>query len=368
MNTETTPGPLRVGILGAGAVARLHAEAIAASGAGRLVAVSDLDPVRAADLAATASAVVYPDLESMLTEAQLDVLHLCTPPASHAAQAVAAFAAGVHVVLEKPPALSLTELDEIRDAAARADRQLVIVFQQRTGSAASHVKALLDSGALGRPFLAICHTLWHRAEDYYSVPWRGSWDTEGGGTTLGHGIHQLDLLAYLVGEWSSVSGALWRLDRDVETEDTSIATITFENGAIASMVTSVLSARQTSYVRIDTELATIEVEHLYGHSRANWNITASPHVDPAVAASWEFPDEDIPSSHEALIAAAYSTLTTPGALPDLLSSPSRSLEIVSAIYASARTGQTITRAELDSTPALRGSLRSPVRERDGSLR
>ena len=90
----------------------------------------------------------------------------------------------------RPP--SLDELEQMTDAASAAGRELAVVFQQRTGTAAAHVKRLLDSGALGRPLLAQCQTLWYRDAAYFAVPWRGKWETEGGGTTLGHGIHQLD--------------------------------------------------------------------------------------------------------------------------------------------------------------------------------
>lgn len=350
MNTA----PLRVGILGTGAVARLHAEALAPLAAAELVAVSDIDPGQAARFAATHGGVAFPDLERMLADADLDVLHICTPPGVHAEQTITAFAAGAHVVLEKPPALSLAELDTMRTAGERAGRELAIVFQQRTGSAAAAIKKLFDEGAFGRPLLALCQTLWHRGEAYYSAPWRGSWATEGGGTTLGHGIHQIDLLAYLLGDWREVSGTLWRLDRDIETEDASIATIAFAGGALASVVTSVLSPRETSYLRIDTERATIELEHLYGHDRSSWHITG---LD---GEAWSLPDDDVPSGHDALLAAVYESLAAGAPLPSVTENPSRSLEIVTAIYASARLGRGISHAELDATPELRGGLESPV--------
>ena len=147
-------------------------------------------------------------------------------------------------MVEKPPASSLDELDEMRAAAIAADRQLAVVFQQRTGTAAAHVRRLLQDGALGRPLIAVCQTLWYRDADYFAVPWRGKWETEGGGTTLGHGIHQLDLLAFLLGDWASVQGRLWRLDRETQTEDASTATITFANGVVAQVVTSAVSPRE----------------------------------------------------------------------------------------------------------------------------
>lgn len=349
---------LRIGLLGTGGVARLHASAIAARSDARLVAVSDVHPDRAAEFAAEFDAVAVPDLGALL-DSGIDVLHVCTPPGVHADQSIAALERGIHVVLEKPPALSLAELDRILQAEERSTASVAIVFQQRTGSAAAHVKGLFEEGSFGRPLLATCHTLWYRDESYYAAPWRGSWETEGGGTTLGHGIHQLDLLAYLLGEWSTVSGSLWRLARDIETEDTSLATVVFENGAVASVVTSVLSPRESSHVRIDCEFATVEVEHLYGHDRSHWRITPAPSAPADRVARWVLPEEDEPSGHAALFDAVYPALLAGDSLPGVVSTPARSLELVAAIYGSAREGRPLTRVDLAS-PELRGSLETPI--------
>lgn len=230
MGNEAIPEPLRAAIVGTGAVARLHAEAIKSLPGVELIAAADPLPGRAREFAATHGIPrSFASLDELLDILDVDVVHLCTPPDGHAEQTRLAFAAGAHVITEKPPALSLAEVDVMTDAARAAGRQLAVVFQQRTGSAAAHVKSLLDSGVLGRPLFALCQTLWLRGTDYYSVPWRGKWDTEGGGTTLSHGIHQVDLLAYLLGPWSRVEGRMWRVARDLETEDVSTGTIAFES-------------------------------------------------------------------------------------------------------------------------------------------
>jgi predicted dehydrogenase len=223
------------------------------------------------------------------------------------------------------------------------------------------VKDLLDSGALGRPLSALCQTHWYRTADYFAVPWRGTWATEGGGTTLSHGSHQIDLLAHLLGEWRSVNATLWRLQHDIETEDLSHASLVFESGAVASVVSTVLSPRQSSLIRIDTENATIELEHLYGHGHAQWKISPAPHIDEETAASWRLPRQEIPSGHDALLAGIYASLVAGHGMPPVVAHPSRALEIVTGIYASARAGRWISRADL-AEPALRGPLAGPVIE------
>ena len=240
-------------------------------------------------------------------------MHLCTPPGLHKDQAITALRGGAHVVCEKPPVLSLADLDAVLEVAREVGREYAVVFQQRTGTAVGHVQRLLADGTLGRPLVGVCHTLWYRRqEDYYAVPWRGKWATEGGGPLLGLGIHQLDLLAFLLGEWAEVDARAFRLDRDLETEDTSTAVIRFANDAIVSVLTTALAPRQVSYVRVDTTLGTVEVEHLYGHDARAWRLTPAPArtgAEPdAAPASWTLPVDDEPSGHTPLLRAVYEAL------------------------------------------------------------
>ncbi len=104
---------------------------------------------------------------------------------------------------------------------------------------------------MGRPLVAHCQTTWYRNAEYYAVPWRGRWESEGGGPAMGHGIHQMDLLLDLMGPWSEVRAMAGRLVHDVETEDVSTALVRFESGALATIVNSVLSPDEVSRIRID---------------------------------------------------------------------------------------------------------------------
>ncbi|HWS51828.1 MAG TPA: Gfo/Idh/MocA family oxidoreductase [Microbacterium sp.] len=356
----TGDASVRAAILGTGGVAHLHARAIAGLGDVQLVAVADSSEERARAFAAEhGSPDVFADLASMLAGAEPDVVHLCTPPAGHAEQAALAFAAGADVIVEKPPANSLAELDAMRGAGEAAGRRLAVVFQQRSGSAVSHIRGLLQAGSLGRPLVAQCDTLWRRGADYYAVPWRGTWAEEGGGPTVGLAVHQLDLLAHLLGEWAEAHGRFWRLAHDIEMEDVSQGTVVFESGVIATMTTTTLAARESSRLRIDTELATIELEHLYGHTHADWRITPAAGVDPAVVSSWRLPDIEEPSGHDALLGEAYRAIAGDAPLPAVFADPARALEIVTAMHRAATAGRSVRRSEL-ADPALRGPLRAPV--------
>lgn len=367
--SEALPTSLRVGILGTGGVAELHAAALVAHPQVTLVAVCDTSPDRATVFAERHGAggpavAVHATLEQMLAQERLDVLHVCTPPPGHREQVLAAIEAGCDVVVEKPPAVELADLDAMTDAAARAGRRFAVVFQQRTGTAVAHVKRLLDAGAFGAPRVALCHTLWNRGEQYYDVPWRGTWRGEGGGTLLSHGIHQVDLLAYLLDEWREASGTLWRLDRDLETEDLATGTVVFDHArgaVVASVVSTVLSPREQTVIRLDCERATIELVHLYGHGHDHWRITPAPGVDDTESATWALPANEVTSGHAALLDEVYAAIIAGAPVPVVAANPARALEIVAALYASAGRGRPVHRDEVNA-PELRGSLRSAVRD------
>ena len=356
----STSAPLTVAIVGTGAIAGLHAQAIVAYPGAEIVAAVDISIESATAFAAKWGVpATYASIDELLAAGPVDVVHVCTPAAFHAEQAIRALDAGAHVIVEKPPALSLQELDAMTDAATRNDRELAVVFQQRSGTASAHVHGLLAGGALGRPLVATCQTLWYRDPAYFDAPWHGNW-SNGGGPTVSLGIHQIDLLAWLLGDWASVQGQLWRLDRDVETEDVSTAVVTFANGAVASVITSVLSPRETSSIRIDTEKATITVDHLYGHGHDNWSITPARHVDAEEAAGWALPQLEEPSGHDVLLRDIYDSLRAGVPLPVTAGTPAVAFEIATAIYSSAATGRVVTRDTLRSDEDRRASLQAPV--------
>ncbi|MEU8568869.1 Gfo/Idh/MocA family oxidoreductase [Streptomyces pathocidini] len=291
----------------------------------------------------------YTGLDEMLAEQRPDLVLIGTPPSLHREQTVAALRAGAWVLCEKPLCLSLAEYDEIAAAEGTGAQgpYAAVVFQHRYGSGAVHARELL-AGKLGAPLVAHCQTTWYRNADYYAVPWRGKWATEGGGPSMGHGIHQMDLLLHLLGDWSEVRGMAGRLVHAVESEDVSTALVRFENGAMATVVNSVLSPDEVSRIRIDCADATVELTHLYRHSNDDWVYTPAPHAaaDEARTRAWSTPAADLPSSHAAqlagLIAAVRDGKRPPGGGQDAR----RTLEFIAAIYKSAFTGRPVHAGEI----------------------
>jgi predicted dehydrogenase len=372
-------GPIRVAIVGTGGIARVHAEALrpdpaatapdpapgappAASAA--LVAAADVDADRLATFAREHGvSATYSRLDDLLRDARPDLVHICTPPFAHHQQALTCLRAGVSVLVEKPPVISLREFDELTaaertaaepapgatpgPAAGRPGPWFASVFQHRFGAAPRRLKGLIADGTLGRPLIAVCHTTWFRDQAYFDVPWRGRWDTEGGGPTMGHGIHQMDLLLDVLGDWAEVRAIARRQARRTRTEDVSLAHVALASGAVASVVNSVLSPREESYLRFDFERASVEVTHLYGYTDQDWRITPAPGWQPpGPLALTGGPGPGTPSGHRGQFAEVLACLAAGQRPPVAPGESRRTLALVAAIYAAAFTGQPVTPADL----------------------
>ena len=367
MRTTSTNKPrTRAVIVGTGAVAASHLAAFRAFGDEvELVAVVDPDESRLNTFRAQVGHVRgYTELSAMLDAERPDLVSICTPPALHVDQVVRVLRSGAWVWCEKPPCLSLAGYDEI--AAAESDRgpYASFVFQHRFGSAAQHVRRLIASEELGRPLVAHCQTTWYRDADYFAVPWRGRWETEGGGPSIGHGVHQMDLMLHLLGPWTEVRAMTGRLVHDVETEDVSTALVRFRSGAMATVVNSLLSPDEVSRIRLDCSDATVELTHLYGYGNGDWVYTPAPHVtDEARVEHWRNPPECEPSSHTAMLRHLLAAMDA-GERPVCSGAEGRAaLEFVAALYKSAATGLPVRSGEIGPQDPFYALMHGDVPER-----
>lgn len=372
---------LKVAIVGCGGIGNSHARGYAASGRAELVGVADIVRERADGYAEKYATTAYGSVGELLAATDPAVVSIATPPGSHAELAVEVLAAGKSVIVEKPPVLSLAELDRIAEAEQASAGSAYGIFQHRHGSGALRAHRLLQSGALGDPLVAVCETLWFRPRSYFDPDWRGTWVGEGGGPTLGHGIHQIDLLLHLLGPWKTVDAVAVRRDRPVEFEDISMAMLTFENRAVATMINSLLSPKELSRIRIDSTGGTLEVDHVYGYSDDDWTFTPAP--DEAVAArlgqdpgtvnpdnaakaasaqdAWSASaGEDVPSNHGAQLTRLVDDLLAGRPHDTTLASTRPTMEFITALYASALTGERVNRADLVPGHPFYGALNGGI--------
>ncbi|TDE09889.1 Gfo/Idh/MocA family protein [Jiangella asiatica] len=340
--------PLRVAVVGTGQIARFaHLPAVRSVGAQlELVAAVDVDESVAKEFATSFGAgAAFTDVATMLDAVRPDLVLVCTPPAWHAEVVVATVRAGAWAFCEKPPTASLAELDRIAAAEAAGGGRAEFVFQWRTGSAAEHVRRLIADGTLGRALVAMVSTTWYRDAAYYEAPWRGRWETEIGGATAGQGIHAIDLLLSLLGPWRTVTAVADTLERAIEVEDTSMAIVRFESGALASLVTSVLCPREDSAVRIDLQDATVELRQHSGDG-SGWTVVPRPGLgDDRLAAAGPVP-HDVPASHGSQLRRLVDDLRAGRAPATGVGQVRPTVELLAALYKSAASGRPVRAGEI----------------------
>ena len=231
---------LRTGLIGCGKVGHLHAAALRSLPESEFVAVAGRTVAKVDAFASKYGVAGYTDVSRMVAEARLDAVCVCTPHPEHAAPTIAAARAGVHVLVEKPLAVTLADCDAMLAAARAGGATIGMVCQRRFYPPCQRMRQAIDAGKIGQPVLGVATIFGWRDEAYYrSDPWRGSWQGEGGGVLVNQSPHQLDLLHWYLGEIEEVYGAWANFNHPyIEVDDTAVAIVRFKSGALGNIVVS----------------------------------------------------------------------------------------------------------------------------------
>lgn len=235
---------IRVALIGTGSIAHAHLEAYALFPERcKVVALVNNQEERARQLKEkfNLDCAIFTDYRVMLQEEKVDLVSICIPPKAHAPMAIDCLKAGKHVFVEKPMAMSLEECDQMIEAADESGRILSVVGQNRYFDPIWKLKKTLDSGMIGKVVHAQVDSHWWRGESYYDLWWRGTWETEGGGCTLNHGVHHMDMLQWMMGMPQTVQAVISNASHpNSEVEDISIAILSYPNGSLAQITSSVI--------------------------------------------------------------------------------------------------------------------------------
>jgi predicted dehydrogenase len=232
---------LRTALVGCGKVGQIHAQALATLSESEFVAVCDSSAERAEAFARRFKARPYNDLSDLIKQCTTEAILICTPHPLHAQAAILAAEAGVHVLVEKPLATRLEDCDAMVAAARRGGVKLGVISQRRWYEPVRRMKQVIDAGKIGRPVLGTFAMYSWRDQAYYqSDPWRGKWDSEGGGVLINQSPHMIDLLLWLMGDQVvEVTGYWANLNHPyIEVEDSAVAILRFSQGGLGSIVTS----------------------------------------------------------------------------------------------------------------------------------
>lgn len=229
---------VRVGIIGCGVIAPSHIESYRNDPDVEILWACDLVAGRAKAAAERYGIPRWSSkAEDVFTDPAVDAVSLCTPHDVHAPHAVAALAAGKDVLCEKPLAHNLPALRKMLAAAAEhPDRIFAGVFQHRYNPVFRTLRELLLEGKFGTPLTAVMRQHCLRTPAYYADAWRGTWEHEGGGVLINQAIHYLDLLQWVMGGVKDLDAFYANRHhlRDIETEDTVVGALRFENGALGT--------------------------------------------------------------------------------------------------------------------------------------
>lgn len=340
------------GIIGTGMIARFHALAINEISGAHVAGCFNHTAEKAEAFAQEYGGRACTTLEELLADESVQVVTICTPSGAHLDPAVQAAKAGKHVIVEKPLEITLDRCDEIINTCDQHRVRLATIFPSRFSPANLALKHAVEQGRFGRLTLGDTFVKWWRSQEYYdSGGWRGTWKLDGGGAYMNQAIHNVDLLYWLMGDVVDVCGMTATLAHErIEVEDVGTAIVRFANGALGTLeaTTSAFPGLlKRTEIHGTTGSAIIEQDHIL---------------------LWEFAEK---RSEDAKLLAKYgkSSETTGGAadpkaisfaghqrqFEDFLKALNgggeplvdgkegrKSVEIILAIYESARTGRRIS--------------------------
>ena len=256
---------IRFAIVGYGNIGRRHAEHIQNNPDTDLVAVCDLDPALIEKL--PKGIQFFTNIQELLQSNIADVLCVCTPNYLHEPHTIAGLQANMHVVVEKPMALSVQECNNMIAASAQTGKTIFAVKQNRYNPPVQEVKKLVSQHGLGQVFMVQVNCFWNRGDNYYNgSPWRGTKDKDGG-CLFTQFSHFVDILYYLNGTIANVQGRVcnYAHQHNTQVEDTGSFVMDATNGAIINFnfTTCTYQSNMEGSITLFGELGTVKIGGQY---------------------------------------------------------------------------------------------------------
>ncbi|MBO0995373.1 Gfo/Idh/MocA family protein [Bacillus sp. SD088] len=338
---------LNIAIIGTGAIATAHMNAyLNFSERCNIVALCDVFPEKAKKLKEQfqLSVDVVDNHKALLDRTDIDLVSVCTPPYTHAEIAIDFLQAGKHVLVEKPMASSLEECDAMNQAAHKHQRILSVVAQNRFTTPMMKLKKVLDTKLMGPIVHTQVDSYWWRGHSYYDLWWRGTWEKEGGGCTLNHAVHHIDLFQWMNGMPAEITAITSNTSHDnAEVEDISIAIGKYENGSLAQITSSVVHHGEEQQLIFQGQNARVSAPWKLKASRSKEN--GFPEDDKTLEAEIQKVYEQLPKlKYEGHIGQIDNVLTAIEENKAVLidgEQGRQTLELITAIYQSSSLAKTI---------------------------
>ena len=341
---------MRYALIGCGRIATNHIKAAVANKL-EIAAVCDIVPEKMPALLAKhglandKSIKYYEDYINLLDEVKPELVSIATESGVHAEIALACIDRGIHVIIEKPMAMSMADADEIIRRSEEKHVKVSVCHQNRFNVAVQKTRAALEAGRFGRLSHGSIHVRWNRDRNYYDqAPWRGTWEQDGG-CLMNQCIHGIDLLCWMFGgEVDEVYGATRQQFHDyLEAEDVGMAVVKFRNGAIGTIEGTVnvypKNLEETLY--IFGQNGTVKIGGTSTNNIDVWDFADETEADSENKNLKEVTSNVYGNGHTSLFADVMDAIENDRSPYVDAVSGRNALEIILAIYKSQKTGMPV---------------------------
>jgi len=336
---------LRFAVVGCGRISKNHLDAVSTHAADiELVGLCDTEAERLEAAALEYGVAGYRALNDLLDDVHPDVLVLATPSGLHARQAIVAAQAGCHVITEKPMATRWEDGRRMVEAFDRAGRWLFVIKQVRRNPTLQLLKRAAEKRRFGRIYMAQVNVFWTRPQYYYdSERWRGKWEFDGG-ALMNQASHYVDLLDWIVGPVESVQAYTGTLARNIEVEDTGVVGIKWRSGALGTLNVTMLTYPRNleGAITVLGERGTVRIGGVAANEIQQWEFASPDPDDDLVADANGRAQSGFNNGHANYYENVIDVLR--GLCePDTDGREGlRSLELLTAMYISARDGRRVS--------------------------
>jgi len=253
---------IKIGIIGIGTIADVHAVAIKASSNMELLSAYSRNKEKAKSFAEKYNIRCFTDWNEFIQDSELDAVSICTPNGTHLDIGKKAAEAKKHVIVEKPIEVTLERAQQLINACNDNDVQLAIIYQSRFMDNMQELKDLIDNNGLGKLFMGDAYVKWYRSQAYYdSGAWRGTLKLDGGGVLINQAIHTIDLLQWFMGDVETIFGQTGTFTHNLECEDNVVATLRYKNGALGVIQASTsVQPSQSRKIEIHGEKGSVLID------------------------------------------------------------------------------------------------------------
>lgn len=336
---------VRIGIIGCGRISKNHLDAVSQIPDAEFVAASDIIQEKLDHVSEQYGIKsLYLNYMDMLEQEKLDLVSICSPSGMHPQMGIDVANHKINVLTEKPMATNIAAADRLINACDQNGVKLFVVKQNRLNSTMQLLKRAIEKNRFGRIYIAQSNVFWQRPQAYYDAEkWRGTWEFDGG-AFMNQASHYVDAMYWLLGNVDSVMASTATMARRIEAEDTGCAILNFRSGIIATLNVTMLTYPKNfeGSITIIGEKGTVKVGGMAVNKIEKWEFEDYDDDDRIAQDTNYQPPNVYGFGHNPYYRNVVDVLLQKGVPATDGRDGRKSVEIIQAIYQSAKTGKRVS--------------------------